>query len=54
MARQLQNEEEKIFYQALDKPPRQREAFLKEACGDDKELCRRMEALLKVNDLKDG
>jgi serine/threonine protein kinase/tetratricopeptide (TPR) repeat protein len=54
MAGQLQKKEEKIFYQALDKPSKKREAFLNEACGDDKELYRRLEALLKVNDLKDG
>lgn len=54
MAKKLQRKEEKIFYQALEKSPDQREAFLKEACGDDQELYSRVEALLKANDLEDG
>ncbi len=54
MAEQLQKKEENIFYQALDKPADQREAFLQEACGDRKELYRRIKALLKANDVKDG
>ncbi|MEJ2703772.1 MAG: protein kinase [Sedimentisphaerales bacterium] len=46
--------EEKIFYQVLEAPPVQREAYLKEACGGDQELYNRVEALLQANDLQDG
>ncbi|MBW8040349.1 MAG: protein kinase [Planctomycetes bacterium] len=54
MAKKPPKKEEKIFYQARDKSPEQREAFLKEACGNDQELYNRVEALLKANDLQDG
>ncbi|MGB2866193.1 MAG: serine/threonine-protein kinase, partial [Sedimentisphaerales bacterium] len=53
MAEKLKKREEKIFYQALGKSPGQREAYLAEACGDDRKLYGRVEALLKANDLKD-
>ncbi|MHC4891589.1 MAG: serine/threonine protein kinase, partial [Planctomycetota bacterium] len=54
MAKNPPNKVEKIFYQARDKSPEQREAFLNEACGNDQELHNRIEALLKANDLQDG
>jgi serine/threonine protein kinase len=42
-------DEETIFYGALDiESPAERTAFLKRACGTNKELLTRMEALLKV------
>ena len=53
MAEKLQKREEEIFYQALEKSPGQREAYLAEACGDDQKLYSRIEALLKANDLED-
>ena len=53
MAKKIQRKEENIFYQALEKAANQREAFIKEACGDDQQLYRRVESLLKVNNIKD-
>jgi serine/threonine protein kinase len=53
MAENLRKREEKIFYEALKKSPGEREAYLVEACGDDRKLYGRIEALLKANDLKD-
>jgi serine/threonine protein kinase/tetratricopeptide (TPR) repeat protein len=42
--------EEQIYYQAISKPPGERQAYLKEACGDDAELLGRIEALLKAHE----
>ena len=53
MAQKSPKKEERIFYQALEKSPEQREAFLKEVCGNDQELYKRVEALLKASDLQD-
>ncbi len=53
MAENLRKREEKIFNEALEKSPGEREAYLVEACGDDRKLYGRIEALLKANDLKD-
>jgi serine/threonine protein kinase/formylglycine-generating enzyme required for sulfatase activity/dienelactone hydrolase len=53
MAEKLQKREEKIFYEALEKSPGQREAYLAEACSNDQKLYNRIEALLGANDVKD-
>ncbi|MFC1765622.1 hypothetical protein ACFL6U_26550 [Planctomycetota bacterium] len=45
--------EERIFYQALEKALDERQAFLEEACGDDRELYGRVKALLEANGRKD-
>jgi len=48
-------DEERIFYSALAlTSPAAREAYLKEACGDDAELFERVRALLTVDNLEDG
>ena len=54
MAEKLQKPEEKIFYQALEKSPEKRKAYLAEVCGDNRKLHNRVEALLKANDLEDN
>ena len=54
MTQKPQKREEKIFYQVLEVSPSQREACLKEACGDDQKLFKRVEALLQANDLQDA
>jgi len=54
MAEKLQKPEEKIFYQALEKSPEKRKAYLAEVCGDNRKLHNRIEALLKANDLEDN
>jgi len=43
------NGEETIFAAALALPPEERAACLSEACGDDAELRRRVEALLNAH-----
>ncbi len=43
-----------IFLEALDRPPDQREAFLREACGDDAGLRREVESLLDFHDAHAG
>jgi serine/threonine protein kinase len=53
MSTNLERKEEKIFYQALEKPADERDAFVKDACGPDVQLYRRVESLLKANDIKD-
>jgi len=42
--------EEQIYYQAISKPPDERQAYIKEACGDDADLLGRIETLLKARD----
>jgi len=54
MAEKPPKKEEKIFYEALEKSPEQREAFLKETCGKDQQLYNRVEALLKAHDVDDS
>lgn len=54
MAEKPKKNEEAIFYKALEKPPEDRAAYLKEACGDDSELYSRVEALLRSNTTDDG
>lgn len=54
MAQKPPKKEEKIFYEALEKSPEQREAFLKEACGKDQQLYDRVKALIKAHDIQDG
>jgi len=54
MAEKLKKIEEKIFYEALTKSPGQRDAFLRNACGEDQKLYNRVEALLQANDVKDN
>src|SRR5262245_4174282 len=41
---------EQLYHDALGLPPEERTAFLAEACGGDKELVRRVEALLKSHE----
>jgi len=53
MAGQPEKREEVIFYQALEKDPADREAHLKESCGDDQTLYRRVKALLQAYDSDD-
>ncbi|MHC4144023.1 MAG: hypothetical protein ACYSUD_04495 [Planctomycetota bacterium] len=54
MAEKPQKQEEMIFYQALEKNPADREAYLKEACGDDQRLYDRVGALLRAYDTDDS
>ncbi|MBN2592357.1 MAG: hypothetical protein JXA81_02535, partial [Sedimentisphaerales bacterium] len=54
MAEKLRKPEEEIFYQALEKTPDQRKAYLAEVCGDNRKLHNRIEALLKANELEDN
>jgi serine/threonine protein kinase len=53
MAGQPEKREEVIFYQALEKDPADREAHLKESCGDDQTLYRRVKVLLQAYDSDD-
>jgi len=46
--------EEAIYYEAVPKPPKEREAYIEAACGDDTELLARIKALLKARDVKDS
>jgi hypothetical protein len=46
--------EETIYYEAVSKPPKERKAYLKAACGDDAELLARIEALLKAREVEDS
>ena len=39
-----------IFTEALKVPPQEHDAFLDRKCGDDKELRRRLEGLLRAHD----
>jgi len=39
---------EDLYHAALELPPAEREAFIKESCGEDKELRREVESLLAV------
>jgi len=54
MAEKLRKPEEEIFYQALEKTPDQRKAYLAKVCGDNRKLHNRIEALLKANELEDN
>ena len=47
------NREELLFQLALLKPAAERRGFLDRECGDDKELCQRLEALLAAHDAPD-
>ncbi|MHC4205305.1 MAG: protein kinase domain-containing protein, partial [Planctomycetota bacterium] len=50
-----QKNEETIFYAALElKSQAEREAYVKEACGDDADLLERIQSLLQAHDAKDG
>jgi tetratricopeptide (TPR) repeat protein len=49
MARELQNEET-LYSAALRRPPEERTAFLRAACGQDAELLERIESLLAIRD----
>jgi serine/threonine protein kinase/dienelactone hydrolase len=53
MAEKRQKIEEKIFYEALEKSPDQRQAFLRQICRNDHKLYERIESLLGANDVKD-
>jgi serine/threonine protein kinase len=50
MCAECNKNEEQIYYDALSKPPSQRQAYIKEVCGDDTELLARIEALLKAHE----
>ena len=54
MAEKPEKQEEMIFYQALEKDPADREAYVKEACGDNHELYNRVDALLQAYDTDDS
>ena len=54
MAEKPEKQEEIIFYQVLEKGPADREAYLKEACGDNHELYNRVDALLQAYDTDDS
>jgi serine/threonine protein kinase len=45
-----EKQEELIFYGAIEKDPADREAYLKEVCGDNQKLYKRVEALLQAYD----
>ncbi len=49
MSAKIKNEES-IFYEAMELPRDKREAFLKQACKDNKKLLMRLIALLDVKD----
>jgi len=44
---------EALFHEALELPPKQREAFLQKACGDDAELRHEVVALLRASGVAD-
>jgi serine/threonine protein kinase/Tol biopolymer transport system component/tetratricopeptide (TPR) repeat protein len=46
--------EEAIYYEALDKTPDQREAYLRAACGKDAGLLARVRVLLKAHEVRDN
>jgi len=55
MGHDRRKDEEAIFYCALElASPTARAAYLKEACGDDRDLLERVRALLKVDGIEDG
>ena len=54
IAEKPKEQEEMIFYQALEKKPADREAYVKEACGDNHELRHRVNALLEAYDTDDS
>jgi eukaryotic-like serine/threonine-protein kinase len=41
---------ERLYHAALDQTPERRPAFLEEACGDDDELLREVESLLRQSE----
>ncbi len=45
--------EELIYYEAISKPPQERDSYIKAACGEDRRLLARVEALLRVREVKD-
>jgi len=46
--------EETIYHEAVSRPPKEQEAYIKVACGDDIELLARIKALLKAREVKDS
>src|SRR5437870_2692590 len=46
--------EETLFHLALEKPPGERAAFLKDACAGDSGLRRRLEVLLRAHNAPDS
>ena len=49
------NREKEIIERALDlESPEERAVFVRQACGEDEELIRRIEALLKASDITAG
>ncbi len=46
--------EELIFYEALEKAPDERRAYVEKACRDDPALLSRVRALLRANEIEDG
>ena len=53
MAKKPEKKEEEIFYQAIEKEPGERESYLKETCGSDDKLFKRVKALLAAYDSDD-
>ncbi len=54
MSAEYKKDEEAIFYAAVKlKSPVERSAYIKEACGNDIDLLRRVEALLSAHDAED-
>ena len=54
MADKPEKREEMVFYEAVERAPSEREAYLKKACGDNHELYARVNALLQVYDTDDS
>jgi hypothetical protein len=50
MDRELWQRAESLFHAALERPPESRHVFLVEACGDDDDLRRQVEALVAKAD----
>ena len=53
MDKKLENREEMIFYEALEKDPEQRGIYLIEACGGDQKLLKRVKTLLQAYETDD-
>ncbi len=53
MAREPQNEEA-LYYAALAQDPAERSAYLRAACGADRELLERVESLLSIREAEDN
>jgi hypothetical protein len=54
MADKPEKREEVVFYEALERAPTEREAYLKKACGDNHELHARVNALVQAYNTDDS